>query len=285
MDNDRKLFLKFQRNEITEHFIYSKLAKTDSRNSEILSKIAQDELKHYEYLKSLTGKDVKENKLIILLYFLVVKIFGLTFGLKLMESGEKLSIKYYSQLKEKDPHFSDIFLQEQSHEKELLKIIEDEKIKYTGSFILGLNDALVELTGVLAGLTLSLQNTRLIGFVAFITGFAASLSMAASEYLSSKEEGKSNPLKASITTGIAYISTVLILISPYLLLTFKTPFIPLAISLILAVFIIAFVNFYIAIVKEIEFKKRFLEMLIISFGVAILNFFIGLIIRKFVPEV
>ncbi len=285
MKNYKKLFLKIQKNEITEYFIYSKLAEKNSTNREILLKIAQDELKHYKYLKSLTGKDIKENKIIVYFYVLLAKIFGLSFGLKLMESGEKLSAKTYNSLKEKNTNFSDIFLQEQTHEKELLKMIEDKKLKYTGSLILGLNDSLVELTGVLAGLTLSLQNTRIIGFVAFITGFAASLSMAASEYLSSKEEEKENPLKSAIITGIAYIVTVLILISPYILFDLKSLFTPLIISLILAVFIIAFVNFYISTVKEINFKKRFLEMLAISFTIAIINFFIGFFIKKFIPEI
>ena len=54
--------------------------------------------------------------------------------------------------------------------------------------VLGLNDALVELTGVLAGLTLALRETRLIAMAGLITGIAASLSMAASEYLSTKTE-------------------------------------------------------------------------------------------------
>lgn len=86
--------------------------------------------------------------------------------------------------------------------------------------VLGLNDALVELTGVLAGLTLALQNTRLVAMTGFITGIAASLSMSASEYLSAKsEEGPQDPLKASIYTGSAYVLTVLFLIFPYLLFT------------------------------------------------------------------
>lgn len=63
-------------------------------------------------------------------------------------------------------------------------MIKEEKIGYVGSMVLGLNDALVELTGVLAGLTFTLQNTRLIGTAGLITGVAAALSMASSEYLS-----------------------------------------------------------------------------------------------------
>jgi VIT1/CCC1 family predicted Fe2+/Mn2+ transporter len=46
----------------------------------------------------------------------------------------------------------------------------------------------VELTGALSGLTLAFRNTRLIAMAGLITGIAASLSMAGSEYLATKSE-------------------------------------------------------------------------------------------------
>ena len=73
-----------------------------------------------------------------------------------------------------------------------------EPYRYTGSIVLGLNDALVELTGALAGLTLALQDTKLIALTGSITGIAAALSMGASEYLSTKSEDVDrSPVKAS----------------------------------------------------------------------------------------
>ena len=50
---------------------------------------------------------------------------------------------------------------EERHEQKLLAILDEERLQYVGSMVLGLNDALVELTGTLAGLTLALQNTKL----------------------------------------------------------------------------------------------------------------------------
>ena len=84
---------------------------------------------------------------------------------------------------------------------------------------LGVIGALIELTGALAGLTLALRNTQLIALTGSITGIAAALSMAASEYLSTKAEGGSQqPLKAAFYTGMTYVVTVVLLIAPYLLL-------------------------------------------------------------------
>ena len=87
----RNPLLTAQKNEITEHFIYLKLAKTikDPHNQEVLEAIANDELKHYHYWEGLTEASVKPSQYKIKKYFLIAKILGLTFGIKLMENGEK----------------------------------------------------------------------------------------------------------------------------------------------------------------------------------------------------
>jgi VIT1/CCC1 family predicted Fe2+/Mn2+ transporter len=142
-----------------------------------------------------------------------------------------------------------------------------------------LNDALVELTGALAGLTFALRNPKIVGIAGFITGVSASLSMAASEYLSQKSEGKENPLKASFYTGSAYVFAVLLLIFSYFVI--PNPYIDLLIALLIAFLIIFVFTYFVAVVKEISFKKTFFEMLFISFGVAFFSFLIGLLVRKF----
>lgn len=139
--------------------------------------------------------------------------------------------------------------------------------------------ALVELTGTLAGLTLALQNTRLIALTGLITGIAAALSMAASEYLSTRsEQTEKKPLKASIYTGLAYIFTVAVLISPYLIL--ENYILCLTFSLLAAILIIALFNYYISVAKDEPFRRRFLEMAALSFGVAAISFIIGYFIRS-----
>ena len=159
-------------------------------------------------------------------------------------------------------------------------MIDEERLKYVGSVVLGLNDALVELTGALAGLTFALQNPRLVATAGFITGIAASLSMAASEYLSTKSEGEGkDPVKSCIYTGIAYVLTVLVLILPFLLL--NNLYLSLSITLSSAILIIFIFTFYISVAKGLPFKKRFFEMALISIGVASLSFIIGLFVRRF----
>ncbi|HRT68146.1 MAG TPA: rubrerythrin family protein, partial [Bacteroidota bacterium] len=81
--------LKSQKNEITEHYVYAKLADKikDKNNAEILIQISKDELSHYNFWKNYTHKDVNANKFRIFLYVLIAQVFGLTFGIKLMEKG------------------------------------------------------------------------------------------------------------------------------------------------------------------------------------------------------
>jgi len=157
-------------------------------------------------------------------------------------------------------------------------MLDEERLEYAGSIVLGLSDALVELTGALAGLTLALQNTQLIALSGLITGIAASMSMAASEYLSTRSEvTKKNPVRAAVYTGVAYICTVVLLILPYLL--FDNFYLDLAIALTTAVIIIAVFNFYISIAKGESCRARFLEMAGLTLGVATISFIIGYFIR------
>jgi len=273
------LFL--QEDEITSHHTYNRLAKTikDEHNSAVLKRIANDEMQHYEVWKNYTGKDVKPNKLKMTFFFWLSRIFGLTFGIKLMEKGEEKAQEAYAALPQDIPEVQQILEDEEEHEDELLGMLDEESLKYAGSVVLGLNDALVELTGALAGFTLAFQNTNLIALAGLITGISASFSMAASEYLSTKsEEGEQNPIKAAIYTGIAYLFTVIVLVLPFFL--FQSYLVAIAMTLVNAILVIAIFNYYISIAKDLSFRQRFLEMSAISLGVAVFSFIIGNVIRS-----
>jgi len=278
----RQQLLTFQRLEITEHHIYKRLAQTvqSKENRQVLGKIAQDELRHYQDWKNLTGVDVKPNGVAIWVYYLISRIFGFTFGIKLMERGEEKAQSNYTQLQKAIPTISAWIEDENAHEQALISMLDEEILQYAGSVVLGLNDALVELTGALTGLTLALQNVKLIALSGLITGIAAAMSMAASEYLSTRsEETSKQPARAAIYTGIAYIITVTLLILPYLLI--ENYYIDLTVALVTAVLIIAAFNYYISVAKDVPFRPRFVEMAGLSLGVAALSFVLGYFIRRF----
>lgn len=271
-----------QKSEITEHLLYLKLAQSikEPENKKVLGEIAKSEWGHYQFWRKYTQKEAKPNSWKLWGFYWISKLLGITFGIKLMERGEGESQIDYAEIAKVVPEAQQIIEDEVKHEQELIALIEEEKLKYVGSVVLGLNDALVELTGTLAGLTFALQNTRLIALAGLITGIAASLSMAASEYLSQKHESETqNPLKASIYTGVTYIVTVTILILPYLL--FSNYLFCLGFTLASAILIILAFNFYISVAQDLPFKRRFFEMAAISIGVAAISFVIGYLVRIF----
>jgi vacuolar iron transporter family protein len=278
----KKKMLTFQETEITEYFIYKKLAgwMKDVKNKKVLDDIAEEELNHYNFWKEHSGEEIKPDRLKLWLYTFFSKVFGITFGIKLMENGEEKAEASYEEISVYIPEAKKIQWEEEEHENDLIGLIDEERLKYVGSMVLGLNDALVELTGALAGFTLALQNLKLIAITGLITGIAASLSMAASEYLSTKTEGETkNPVKASLYTGFAYILAVVILIAPYLI--FKNIYFCLVVTIFNAIILILFFSFYISVAKDLSFKKRFFEMAPLTLGISILTFGIGFLVKLF----
>jgi len=277
----RNELLKAQKSEITEYHVYRNIAKTlpDEENRRIVEQIGEDEKRHYEIWKGYTGKEVPPNRFQVWLYTSISRLFGFTFGFKLMELGEERAQVNYERIADIIPEAREVIHDEDVHEEKLLEMLDEEVLIYAGSVVLGLNDALVELTGALAGLTLAFRDVKIIALSGLITGIAASLSMAASEYLStSSEETEKNPVRAAIYTGIAYIITVALLILPYLLL--NNEYIALAITLTTSVLIIAVFNFYISVAKSEPFGKRFFEMAGLSLSVAAFSFLLGFLIRN-----
>jgi VIT1/CCC1 family predicted Fe2+/Mn2+ transporter len=278
-----KRLLRVQADEITEHRIYLRLAarEKDASNKEVLGRIAADEKEHYGIWKKHTGTEVKPSMFLVRLYTVLAGVFGLIFAVKLMEKGERLARSNYEKIQEFIPDATRIMHDEKRHEAELLGMLDEERLRYVGSIVLGLNDALVELTGALAGLTLALRNPRLIAMTGLITGIAASLSMSASEYLSTRTEGDGarHPVKAALYTGVAYVCTVSLLIAPYLVL--DNPFLSLGICLGFALLVILFFTFYISVAKELPFARRFFEMAGLSLTVAAISFAIGFLVKSF----
>lgn len=271
----KKTIHSVQRAEETEHLVYMRLAELskDKHNAEILRKIGLQEKGHATFWQNKSGQEVKPDMWRVFRIVWLARLLGLSFVLKLMEKREGTGSRAYDQLEAYFPEAKEFSRVELEHEKELLAMLDEEALRYVGSIVLGLNDALVELTGALAGFTLALSDNKIISLVGLVTGISAALSMAASDYLSSKAEGDPKARKSAVYTGVAYFFTVILLILPFLLITSK--FLALGITLSTAILIIFVFNYYISTAKDLNFKARFLEMATISMGVAAFSFFVG----------
>ena len=274
---------KMQQNELTEGYIYESIAKfaKGEENKNTLKRLAKEEHAHYEIWNKYTGIEMKPEKLKIFKYSLLARIFGFTFAVKLMENGEGNAQEEYAQLATDVPESISIRRQEEEHEEALLGMLDEERLQYVGSMVLGLNDALVELTGSLAGFTFAMQNTRLIALSGLIIGISATFSMASSEFLAARSEGREDALKSCTYTGIAYLITVVLLVAPYLIFSNEQFMLALICMLIVVVLIIAGFTYYTSVAQDQPFKSRFLEMALISIGVAVISFFVGVLAKKF----
>lgn len=277
------LISKMQQNEITESLIYKKIARfaKGEENKKTLLRLSREEEAHAEIWKKYTGKMPKANTLKAFWFALMARILGFTFAVRLMEKGEEGAQGEYGLLLSEVPESAGILSQEGEHEQALLSMLDEERLNYVGSMVLGLNDALVELTGSLAGFTFAMQNTRLIALSGLIIGISATFSMASSEFLAGRSEGRSDALKSCTYTGIAYLITVVLLILPYLLFPADQYIAALVLMLAIVVFIIAGFTYYTSVAQEKPFRSRFLEMALISIGVAVVSFFVGILAKKF----
>lgn len=277
-----KRVLEFQQAELDSSVAYEVIAQrqTNQENRETIRAIARAERSHYEILKRYTGQELKPNRFKIAKIKLMQRILGETFTIKYFENMEDFNARDLESIAKEIPEAVTIIADEEEHEERLMKMIDEERLQYIGSMVLGLNDALVELTGTIAGLTFALANTRLVALSAIITGVSATLSMAASNYLAERADGNEKALVSSVYTGIAYLITVALMVLPYLLLPnelYLTAFIAM---LVIVILIIAIFNYYISVVHDVPFLKRFGEMATISLGVAAISFGIGLLAKS-----
>ena len=274
---------KMQQNELTESVIYEKIAAfaKGDENKQTLLRLACEEKAHCQIWQKYTGLEMKPQKGKVLFYTLLARLLGFTFAVKLMERGEEQAQETYEQLVREVPESAGIRQQEEEHEQALLGMLDEERLQYVGSMVLGLNDALVELTGSLAGFAFALQNTRLIALSGLIVGISATFSMASSEFLAARSEGRTDALKSCSYTGIAYLLTVVALIAPYLLFPAHLYIPALLCMLAVVVLIIAGFTYYTSVAQDQPFFSRFGEMAIISVGVAVLSFVVGILAKKF----
>ncbi len=281
-NEDIKFYLTMQQHELDGGALYEKIAKSAKADSErkTLEHISKEEYAHAEVFAKYSGRKLNPRKAWVNWHAFLARLLGYTFIIKFLERGEEKDVTLYSDHVDSMPELRTILSEEQAHEQKLMDLLDEERLHYVGDMVLGMNDALVELTGALAGYTLAMQNTGVIAMAGLITGVSATLSMAASGYLSSREAGEKNPVTSSVYTGVAYLITVTLLILPYLLIPQHQYMLALSITLLIALAIIAGFNYYVAVAKDRKFRRSFLTMAAISLGVAAISFTVGLVVKS-----
>jgi len=275
------MFKRFCDDEYADYQLYTELAKRekDVDRKKTLEELAKAEKEHYIFWSRFAGGYTpKVSKAAVYQMIILRLMMGLTFTLKFLERREKQIIEDYKQVSEElsgeDKRIlRKIIEDEEMHERAFMNQIDERRVRYLGFIVLGLADAIVEITGVHAGFLGVTSSTLIAGIAGLVVGFAAAISMGSAAYLQAKQQTSSKPAFSALATAVAYISAVALLASPY----FITEVMILAFggSLALAVLLIIFFTLYGSVVGERSFPKEFAESIALTFGTALATFLFG----------
>lgn len=276
---------QFAKNEYRDYVIYRELAsrETNPRFKRILEELVQHELEDYRFWLELSSvKQHRMSRLEIWGLTLMRRLLGLTFTAKFLERHEHHAIANYSAFRATadaamQARLDEIIAHETHHETAMIDQIQEERVKFLGSVVLGVNDGLIELTGALVGFASALGRPHAAGLLGAVTGIAAALSMAASAYMQARHEPGRDPVKAALYTGTAYLAVVILLVAPFFLAS--TTALALGGMFGVILLLIAGFAFYASVLFDRDFKRQVGEMLLFSLGVAAVAFAIGSAIR------
>lgn len=272
---------EFCEDEYRDYIVYTALSEVEKNDErkKILQQLAAAEHKHYTFWSSKAdGYKPHVNRLVIKFIVLLRFLFGLMFTLKLLERHESEVIKGYKSylLKlegDERRKLEEIIKEEEEHESYFMSQIDETVVKYMSFIVLGLADAIVEITGVHAGFLGVTSSTLIAGVAGLIVGFAAAISMASAAYLQAKHDVKRSPMISAITTGASYICAVAFLALPYFLT--HDMIYAFTGSLILAILLTAAFTFYGAVINDKSFSREFIESTALIMGTAAATFLFG----------
>lgn len=127
----RRQIIQAQKNEVTEYHIYKRLARKapNKKQKNILNSIAEDELRHYKIWMKYSGIEVEPNRWNLIKYYWIIQIFGLEYGLKKMEDGERSAKVNYAEIGKVIPEALKLSREETLHEQEIFEMIKSKRLK------------------------------------------------------------------------------------------------------------------------------------------------------------
>jgi VIT1/CCC1 family predicted Fe2+/Mn2+ transporter len=272
--------------EYTDSTLYARLSKTVDAGSPfaaILMQLSATENKHYEFwAKYAPGGTPNLNRLKLYWILFLRRVLGLTFASRYLDRHEASVVKEYQAIASLIPPsdkaaFDEMVADEKEHENEFAQKIESSAIRYISFVVLGLADALVEITGIHAGSLGIYQLTRIAGLAGIVAGAAASLAMASAAYAQAKQGFKGSAKLSAVYTGVSYFITAIILATPYFL--FQNQVVALSTSMIAAVIIVTLITYYSTVISGKPFMRDFLEITLIMFGVTVALYLFGYFIH------
>lgn len=270
---DRSVYLALSRREKNPEF------------KKALENIANGEQSHFEFWKTYAPDvQVSAKKLRMYVIVFIRIILGLTFTLKLMERHEGKLHTRYRMIAESIPaedksRFQAMMDSEEGQEGLLIGKIQENRVKYMSFIVLGLADAVVEISGIHAGSLGIYGRTELAGLAGIIAGMAASIAMGTAAYAQAKQGFQGSAKWSAIYTGVSYMITAIFLALPYFLTGNMAA--ALVTSLVVGVILVATMTFYDTVISQRPFKRQFGEISGIILAASVALFFIGTVVGQY----
>lgn len=283
--------------EYGDYAIYKRLSKAYKRTlgrlsparrnklSDVFEKLSETEYEHYEFWRKYSpNTEAKVSKLKLYGIIIFAAVFGATFAVKFLERHEESTIKQYKTVEQYIPQedksrFQEMVRDEQGQEVDLAAQVQSSFVKYMSFVVLGLADAIVEVSGIHAGSLGIYKSTELTGLAGIIAGAAASMAMASAAYAQAKQGFQGSARISAVMTGVSYFVSAVFLATPYFLL--RNAVDAMTASLTIAVIILAFTSYYNSIISGSHFVRDFLELAGIMFGATVVLFFFGEAMRAY----
>jgi len=273
--------------EYADQALYQALSRRE-RNPKFkkaLENIARGEGTHYDFWKTYAPNvKVSSNTLRIYFILLIRLTLGLTFTLKFMERHEAKLHKLYRKIAEMIPledknRFDAMVESEENQEAVLIGEIQENRVKYMSFIVLGLADAVVEISGIHAGSLGIYGRTKLAGLAGIIAGMAASVAMASAAFAQAKQGFQGSAKWSAIYTGVSYMITAIFLALPYFLTESMVG--ALGTSLVIGVVLVAMMTYYDTVISARPFKRQFGEIAIIILAASFALFVIGTLVGQY----
>lgn len=270
---DRSVYLALSRREKNPEF------------KKALENIANGEQSHFEFWKTYAPNvEVSAKRLRMYVIVFIRIILGLTFTLKLMERHEGKLHTRYRMIAESIPaedksRFQAMMDSEEGQEGLLIGKIQENRVKYMSFIVLGLADAVVEISGIHAGSLGIYGRTTLAGLAGIIAGMAASIAMGTAAYAQAKQGFQGSAKWSAIYTGVSYMITAIFLALPYFLTENMAG--ALVTSLVVGVILVATMTFYDTVISQRPFKRQFGEISGIILAASVALFFIGTVVGQY----
>jgi vacuolar iron transporter family protein len=282
-----KLAADSAQDEYADRSVYTALGRREKNPvfKKALQDIGNGEQSHYEFWKTFAPDvEVSAKRLRMYVIVLIRLILGLTFTLKMLERHEGKLHERYRKLAEYIPatdmaRFQAMMDSEEKQEDLLIGEIQENRVKYMSFIVLGLADAVVEISGIHAGSLGIYGQTELAGLAGIIAGLAASIAMASAAYAQAKQGFQGSAKWSAIYTGVSYMITAVLLATPYFLT--KNMGGALATSLVIGVILVAAMTFYDTVISARPFKRQFGEIAGIILAASLALFIVGTLVGQF----